>query len=214
MSNTPVLYSYDQCPYCLRARLALKYAKQKIILRGVELDNLPAEARAVSSHATVPSLVFGDNEYLDESWDIVKWALQQQDPDNWLGKDSEYLQEAEMLVEINDHSFKDDLEHYKKQPGEAEHPRDYYRQRGEEFLEELNDMLEDNSFLLASHITVGDIAVLPFIRKFAAVDKDWFDKAPYPKLQQWLAAMTATKLFKETDIQHQIWHPGEEDVYL
>ena len=112
MPDTPILYSFRRCPYCMRAHMALKYAGLKIILRDVKLSDLPAEVLAVSPHATVPSLAISENEYMDESWDIVKWAVQQNDPENWLGENNEYLNEAEMLVEINDFSCKDDLDHY------------------------------------------------------------------------------------------------------
>jgi len=194
--------------------MALKYAQLEIILRDVDLNNLPEEALAVSSHATVPSLVINEDEYFDESWDIVKWAVQQNDPDKWLGQDNEFLQDAEMLVETNDYSFKEDLDQYKDPESYPEHPMEYYRERGEEFLEELNDMLEENTFLLASHITIADIAVFPLIREFAMVDKDWFDSAPYPKLQTWLACILNTEWFKQAIREHKIWQSGDEDIYL
>ncbi len=198
----------------MRAHMALKYAGVKVILREVELSNLPPEALAVSPHATVPSLVLGDGKYLDESWDIVKWALQQNDPDNWLGDNNAYLADAEMLVEINDYSFKEDLDHYKYADRHPEHPMEYYRERGEEFLEELNDMLQEHKFLAAQHISIADIAVFPFIRQFAMVDQAWFDQAPYPQLQHWLNSMLANDWFIDAFQKHEIWTSGSEDIYL
>jgi glutathione S-transferase len=198
----------------MRAHMALKYAGLEIILREVELNNLPEEALAVSPHATVPSLVVSDSEFMDESWDIVKWAVQHNDPENWLGDNNEYLQDAEMLVETNDYSFKEDLDHYKYADRYPEHSVEFYRARCEEFLEELNDMLVENKCLLAEHITIADIAVFPFIRQFAMVDKPWFDKAPYPELQQWLDLLLETEWFKEAFRKYEIWTTDSEDVYL
>jgi glutathione S-transferase len=217
MSNsltTPILYSFRRCPYCMRAHMALKYAGLKIILREVELSDLPAEVLAVSPHATVPALVISENEYMDESSDIVKWAVQQNDPENWLGENNEYLNDAEMLVETNDYSFKEDLDHYKYADRHPEQTMEYYRQRCEEFLEELNEMLEQSNFLLADHITIADIAVFPFIRQFAMVDKQWFDQAPYPELQRWLDLILNTEHFSEAFKKHEIWKPGSKDIYL
>jgi glutathione S-transferase len=194
--------------------MALKYAGLKVILRDVELRDLPPEVLAVSPHATVPSLVISEDEYMDESWDIVKWATQQNDPENWLGENNEYLNEAEMLVEINDYSFKEDLDHYKYADRYPEHPMEYYRQNCEEFLEELSELLQANKFLVAEHITIADIAVFPFIRQFAMVDKEWFDKAPYPELQRWLDSMLQTEWFIEAFKKHKTWTPGSEDIYL
>jgi glutathione S-transferase len=198
----------------MRAHMALKYAGLKIILRDVKLSDLPAEVLAVSPHATVPSLAISENEYMDESWDIVKWAVQQNDPGNWLGENNEYLNEAEMLVEINDFSFKDDLDHYKYADRYPEHPMEYYRENGEEFLEELTELLQQNTFLSADHIAITDIAVFPFIRQFAMVDKEWFDKSPYPELQRWLLAMLSSEWFIEAFKKHETWETGSKDIYL
>ena len=214
MLSTPILYSFRRCPYCMRAHMALKYAGMKVILREVELRNLPAEALAVSPHATVPSLVVSADEYMDESWDIVKWAIKQHDPDNWAGDNNEYLNHAEMLVETNDHSFKEDLDHYKYADRHPEHPMEYYRERCEEFLEELNEMLEENVYLLSEHISIADIAVFPFIRQFSLVDKDWFDQAPYPELQRWLKAILDTEWFADAFKKHELWQSGNDDIFL
>lgn len=214
MLDTPILYSFRRCPYCMRAHMALNYAGLKIILRDVKLSDLPAEVLAVSPHATVPSLGISENEYMDESWDIVKWAVQQNDPGNWLGENNEYLNEAEMLVEINDFSFKDDLDHYKYADRYPEHPMEYYRENGEEFLEELTELLQQNTFLSADHIAITDIAVFPFIRQFAMVDKEWFDKSPYPELQRWLLAMLSSEWFIEAFKKHETWETGSKDIYL
>lgn len=198
----------------MRAHMALKYTNLKIILREVELKHLPAEVLAISPHATVPSLVINKNKCMVESWDIVKWALQKNDPENWLGENSKYLQGAEMLVETNDYSFKDDLDYYKYAERHPEHPVEYYRQRGEEFLEELNVMLEESKFLLVDSITIADVVIFPFIRQFAMVDKGWFDKAPYPELQRWVGVMHETRWFKEAFMKREIWALGNDDVYL
>ncbi len=109
--KTPVLYSFRRCPYCMRAHLALKKAGLKVELREVKLSDMPEEALNISPKATVPILILPDGTVLDESWDIVKWALQQNDPDNWLGENDSFLPDAEMLIETNDFSFKNDLDH-------------------------------------------------------------------------------------------------------
>ena len=214
MNNIPVLYSFRRCPYCMRAHMALKYAGLKVILREVELNNLPSEVLAVSPHATVPSLVFSRDEYMDESWDIVKWAAGQNTAENWLGENDEYLRDTEMLVEINDYSFKEDLDHYKYADRHPEHTQEYYRKNCEEFLEELTDLLRENTFLLADHVTIADIAIFPFIRQFSMVDQDWFDSAPYPELQVWLKAMLDNEWFLEAFKKHELWQPGSKDIFL
>ena len=194
--------------------MALKYSEQKVILRSVELRNLPQEVLAVSPHQTVPSLVITENKYMDESWDIVKWAIQKNDPQNWLGENNKYLQAAEMLVETNDFSFKQDLDHYKYAERHPEHSTEYYRLRCEAFIDELNETLEENDFLVAPFITTADIAIFPFIRQFSMVDKVWFGQSPYWALQRWLATMLDTHWFNEAFKKHDTWQPGSENIYV
>lgn len=212
--DTPVLYSFRRCPYCMRAHMALKYAGLKIELREVDLKDYPPQALEISPKATVPVLQLSDGSVIDESWDILKWALAQNDPDNWMGSDDEYLLDAEILIETNDFSFKEDLDHYKYADRYPEHSAEHYRQACEQFIEELEDMLAENEYLLADQITLADIGVFPFIRQFSLVDKEWFDKAPYPHVRDWLNKLVKTPLFQQVFQKHIIWKQGATAIYL
>lgn len=212
--DTPVLYSFRRCPYCMRAHMALKKTGIKTELREVNLSDLPKEVLNISSQSTVPVLVLPDGTTYDESWDIVKWALAQNDPDNWLGKDNEFLLDAEILIETNDYSFKIDLDHYKYADRFPEHSEQYYREQCEEFIEELEDMLSEHTYLLSDQLSLADIGVFPFIRQFALVDKDWFDQAPYPKVQQWLNRIIDSELFQDIFQKHELWKAGDTAIYI
>lgn len=214
VETTPVLYSFRRCPYCMRAHMALKYSGLKVELREVDLWDLPDEALAVSPEKTVPVLVTDNNHALDESWDIVKWAVQANDPDNWLGENNSLLLDAEMLIETNDFSFKNDLDHYKYADRHPEHPQQYYRQQGEEFLEELEEMLDEHRYLLADHLSIADIVVAPFIRQFSMVDSEWFAQAPYPLLRNWLTGLLASDLFCTALEKHKIWKKQDEAIFV
>ena len=212
--DTPILYSFRRCPYCMRAHMALKNAGVKVELREVKLSAMPEQALALSDHATVPVLALTDGSVIDESWDIVKWALAQNDPDNWLGDDNRHLLDAEILIETNDYSFKTDLDHYKYADRYPEHSEEYYREKCEEFIEELEDMLTENTYLLADQLSLADIGVFPFIRQFSLVDKEWFDQAPYPKVQQWLNQLINSDLFQSIFKKHELWKAGDTAVYI
>ena len=151
---------------------------------------------------------------MDESWDIVKWALRQNDPDNWLGADESYLLDAEMLIETNDFSFKPDLDKYKYADRHPEHDQTYYRDACIEFIEELEGLLSENSYLLGPEYSLADTGVFPFIRQFSLVDKDWFDNAPYPMLQNWLDRLIMTDLFQHIFRKHTVWKTGDTAVYI
>ncbi|MFC1589460.1 glutathione S-transferase [Pseudomonadota bacterium] len=217
--STAILYSFRRCPYAMRARLALKYAGIKTELREIDLNNPPEELVAISVEATVPVLHLPDGRVIDESWDIVQWAVKQNDPDLWLGDHEQYLTESEMLIEMNDYSFKQDLDHYKYADRYPEHPMEYYREQGEDFLQELEEKLTTTRFLLSDRLSIADIGIFPFIRQFAMVDKDWFDQAPYPKLQQWLNGFIDSDhieagLFISIMEKYEIWEQGSPTIYL
>lgn len=214
-----ILYSFRRCPYAMRARLALKYAGIKVELREIDLDRPPAALLEISDNATVPVLHLPDGTVIDESWDIVQWAVRQNDPDLWLGEDNAYLIEADMLLETNDYSFKQDLDHYKYAERYPEHPLEYYRQQGEEFLQELEERLSATCYLLSNHLSIADIAVFPFIRQFAMVDEAWFEQAPYPKLRNWLHGFTGSetveaRLFSAVMQKYELWKEGDPAIFL
>ena len=212
--ETPVLYSFRRCPYCMRAHMALKYSGIKTELREVDLNDYPPQALKISAKATVPVLLLPDGTVIDESWDILKWSLAQNDPDNWSGENGEHELDAEILIETNDFSFKEDLDHYKYADRYPEHSEEYYRQACEVFIKELEEMLSENRFLLADQISLADIGVFPFIRQFSQVDKEWFDAAPYPNVRRWLNQLIDMELFQQVFQKHEIWKEGAPVVFI
>lgn len=187
----PILYSYRRCPYAMRARMALRYAGISVETHEVVLGDKPRHMLAVSPKGTVPVLVLPDGKVIDESLDIMAWALAQQDPDGWL-TDNRLFQE---LITENDGSFKRALDQYKYATRFPEQSAEVYRQQGERFLARLEALLSEHAYLLSEKLTQADVAIFPFIRQFSMVDTDWFAEAPYPHLRQWLAGLLASELF-------------------
>lgn len=190
MSET-LLYSFRRCPYAMRARLALRYSGVCVRIIEVSLKAKPAEMLALSPKGTVPVLSV-NGEVIDESLAIMQWALAQHDPDNWrLQGDPSVL----ALIDENDQGFKYHLDRYKYAERYPEHPREHYRAEGEVFLQKLEGLLADRAYLLAHHPSLADMALAPFVRQFAHVDRGWFARAPYPRLQRWLEAFLQSPLF-------------------
>jgi glutathione S-transferase len=209
----PVLYSFRRCPYAMRSRLALKYSGTQVELREVDLNAIPDALRAlVPENPTVPVLQLPDGRIVDESWDVLLWAVREHDPDGWLGKEECNLVPAEQWIEMNDFSFKTDLDHYKYHERHPEQTQREYRAEAEEFIRDLEDQLQQTRFLLGDKLSIADIGVLPFIRQFAFVDKEWFDQAPYPKVQAWLAAFLESDLFDSVMGKYAVWTAGDEPV--
>ncbi|SDA48140.1 Glutathione S-transferase [Pseudomonas sp. NFACC15-1] len=189
------LYSFRRCPYAMRARMALRYSAVDVAIVEVSLKAKPAEMLALSSKGTVPVLQV-DGRVIDESLEIMNWALARHDPQDWRLRDNVDGQAlTAALIEENDQVFKLHLNRYKYPERYPEHPKEHYRSQGEDFLRRLEVLLETRPFLAAEHQSLADVAVIPFIRQFAHVDRDWFAQAPYPRLQDWLQRFLASELF-------------------
>ena len=189
------LYSFRRCPYAMRARMALRYAGVPVEIVEVSLKDKPAQMLALSPKGTVPVLN-ADGVVIDESLQIMRWALAQNDPDDWLlGGDSFAALWMEKLIEGNDQIFKSALNRYKYAERYPEQPMEAYRAEGALFLQKLDELLEGREYLLADHPSLADIALLPFVRQFAHVDREWFAQTPYVRLQAWLQRLLESDLF-------------------
>jgi len=203
----PILYSFRRCPFAIRARMALCGASITVELREVSLRAKPDAMLALSSKGTVPVLQLPDQTILDESLDIMNWALTKSDPEQWLN--AALAAQSTRLIHENDSSFKTNLDHYKyweRYPAES---KQHYRVAGEVFLHRLETLLQEHSYLLGDRIGVTDVAIFPFIRQFAFVDKAWFDQAPYPRLQGWLCTFLDSTLFAVAMGKQQVWQMGD-----
>ena len=184
-----VLYSFRRCPYAMRARMALHYSGVPLSIAEVSLKAKPAQMLAASPKGTVPVLVCADGSVIEQSLDIMHWALARHDPDNWLQPG------CNELIEANDTTFKVLLDRYKYAIRYPEHPMAFYRAQGAEFLQRLEDVLTRSPYLAGPALSVVDVALAPFVRQFAHVDRDWFAQAPYPHLNAWLERFLASELF-------------------
>lgn len=189
------LYSFRRCPYAMRARMALRYSGVAVDIVEVSLKNKPAQMLTLSPKGTVPVLN-ADGVVIDESLQIMRWALAQNDPDDWLlSSDSFAALWMEKLIQGNDQIFKIALNRYKYAERYPEQPMEAYRAEGALFLQKLEELLEGRDYLLADHPSLADIALLPFVRQFAHVDREWFAQTPYVRLQGWLQRFLESELF-------------------
>jgi len=188
-----MLYSYRRCPYAMRARMALSYAGVAVDVCEISLKDKPAHMLQVSPKGTVPVLVLPDGKVIDQSLEIMRWALQKNDIDGWLPFDTV---ETEQLIAENDGSFKQTLDKYKYAIRFPEQSAQDYRSQGEVFLSKLEDRLGKTRFLIGDTISLADIAIFPFVRQFVGVDAAWFESADYPKLKAWLHTLLESELFR------------------
>ena len=206
--NKPILYSFRRCPYAMRARLALLEANQKVEIREILLKEKPVEFLQASPSSTVPCLLI-DDKIIDESLDIMTWALNKNDPGNFLDMpDLGYD-----LINENDGPFKlalDKTKYHSRYPDET--PKSN-REKASSFIHKLENILE-GSFLFGEDPKLADIAVLPFIRQFALVDKIWFDQQPWQKVVVWLNLFLESKRFTDIQQKYVPWKSGTNSVFF
>ena len=192
--------------------MALNYAGVSLEHREVLLSDKPKAMLYASAKGTVPILELADGNIIDESVDVMHWALKQQDTDDWW---QEYLATRTLqLVEENDFVFKAHLDHYKYADRFPQHSQMYYRTEAEKFLLQLEKRLMTQRYLLIDQLTYADVAIFPFVRQFAFVDKPWFDQAAYPKLQIWLQWFLDSELFNSAMKKYPAWHESHNTIYI
>jgi glutathione S-transferase len=191
----PLLYTFRRCPYAIRARLAIFASGVDVEFHEVALRNKPRALLACSPKGTVPVLQCGDDSVLEESLDIMLWALRHNDPHDWLQGRPELTADAQMLLAENDGPFKQHLDRYKYADRYPQQSPAAYRALGESFLMQLEARLNRQTYLCGARISLADMAIAPFIRQFARVDSAWFYASPYLRLIDWLTEITNSELF-------------------
>lgn len=188
-----ILYTFRRCPYAIRARMALLYAQILVDECEVDIKNKPQKLLEISPKGTVPVLALADGRVLDQSLDIMKWALAQEDPAGWLVAELET--QIDDLIILNDTRFKPLLDNYKYPQRSEKNDPVYYREQAQGFLNQLNSLLAENKFLLSDYISCADVAIFPFVRQFYLVDMTWFENSEYNYLKKWLGFFLNSPLF-------------------
>ena len=192
----PLLYTFRRCPFAIRARLAIKVSGVEVDTQEVSLRAKPKKMLECSPKGTVPVLKLTDGRVLEQSLDIMHWALSINDPEHWLDDDQAISTETMSLIQQNDESFKPKLDLYKYAVRFPQHPEAYYREQAEPFLVELESRLSKNGYLMGGRYTLADMAIFPFIRQFSNVNPDWFYTSHYHHLIAWLDRLIGSELFQ------------------
>ena len=199
----PILYSFRRCPYAMRSRMALSVSAQAVEHREILLRDKPAAMLAASPKGTIPVLILPSGHVIDESLDIMRWALDQSDPQSWLRAEQGDLNDMLALIAQCDGPFKHALDAYKYARTPAE--QQPARAAALDFVMQLEDRLKTSAFLFGEQIALADVAIMPFVRQFAAVEPNRWSQQPWPGVQRWLAAMVDSPLFKNVMQKREVW---------
>lgn len=187
--------------------MAIAYSGVLVEHREILLKDKPAPMLEASPKGTVPVVVLPDGKVIDESRDVMMWALQQHDPQHWYhGLTRDQQTRIDDWIDRNDTQFKPWLDKYKYSVGYPEHSEEYYRQQCEDFLSQLDNQLASSGFLISEAETLADNAIFPFVRQCAFVNKDWFDATSYTHLQSWLQHFLDSARFQRIMVKHPLWN--------
>ncbi|CAA6813057.1 MAG: Glutathione S-transferase domain protein [uncultured Thiotrichaceae bacterium] len=220
ISTLPILYSLQNCPYAMRARLAILLAQQKVQIRAITMKEKPAEMLLASPKATVPVLVIkaedaGEDQVIDESLDVMLWALNLNDPENLLySHDQKALAEMLKVIAENDLEFKPSLEKYKRAKRFHGDDLEDCRLECEPFILALEQRLSHHAFLMGSTPSLLDYALLPFIRQFSRVNKPVFAEERYTNIRRWLRHHLQSRLFGKAMFKYSLWLDKHEECLL
>ncbi|MCT4607823.1 MAG: glutathione S-transferase [Pelagimonas sp.] len=209
MSDTPILWSFRRCPYAMRARLALASAGQRVELREIVLRHKPQAFLDTSPTATVPALRLG-SRVIDESLEVMIWALEQRDPEGLL----QMPDEGHALIARNDGPFKAALDHtkYTTRYPDLDHAAE--RDKACAVLHDLDARLHGQDWLFGARASLADLAILPFVRQFAYIDRNWFDAQDWPELRRWLDCFLESTLFTGVMQKYAPWQPGDAPIWF
>lgn len=205
----PILYSFRRCPYAMRARFALAVSGTHCELREVVLRNKPAALLRASPKGTVPVLVAPDGGVIEQSLDIMVWALSRHDPEGWLTPATGGREQMLALVAGCDGPFKHSLDRYKYPERHEGADALAHRESGGQWLAALDGRLADSAYLFGGRPSLADAAIMPFVRQFAQVDRAWFDAQPWPALHAWLLKWLESSLFQAIMVRHEPWAGGQ-----
>ena len=191
--------------------MAIFIADVKVEIREVNLSDKPLDMLALSSRGTVPLLHFSTGEIIEESLEIMTWALGKHDPSGWL---SEYNGVSRALVSENDSTFKKHLDGYKYWQRCPEQTQLQARKEAELFVMKLEHLFDGSEYFFGNSANLADIAIFPFIRQFSAVDPAWFEEAPYPHLRSWLNRLLTDNVFITSMQRNPSWRDGDQACYF
>ena len=220
-NNTiPILYSFRRCPYAMRARLIILLSQIKVELREVKLSNKPEEMTTISKKGTVPVLLLPNDKVIDESLDVMNWALDINDPENIKNTIINYEKDTKHIIEKFDSDFKYHLDRYKYYTRYRDDhklkTKEDHRDLALETLKIVEDILNSqNSWIFGNYPSFLDIAILPFVRQYRIADITWFDEEmPLRKTHRWLMQFLNWQTFVRSMEKYKIWESQDKPVYF
>jgi len=217
MTKAPILYSFRRCPYAIRTRIFIKLCQIKVELREVHLKNIPQEIKSISPKSTVPVLDFSNGNLLEESLDIMNWAININDSHKLKKSKLDNLEKTQKILDMIEGPFKYQLDRYKynSRYKNIKSP-EYFRDKAIELLNDVEkELLNNNLWIFNNKPSYLDLAILPFIRQFRIADIFWFDnEMPLKKVHTWLIRFLEWQTFQDIMKKNKLWERNDKPIYF
>ena len=211
----PILFSFRRCPYAMRARIAIKLCSLECEIREINLKLKNKKFLEISPKGTVPVLVLPDDKIIEESMDIIHWAISNNDSYNLKLKNLEIYNKDMDLISIFDNEFKYHLDRYKYNSRYKGINKEEHKYKARDLLVNLNNSLKEKQWLNGENISISDISILPFIRQYRIADIKWFDeKLELPNINRWLDKFLNSKIFNNVMKKYKIWETTDQKIFL
>ena len=192
--------------------MGIALSQQKVLLREIVTKDKPSELLASSPKGTVPVLVLPDGQIIEQSLDVMNWALQQNDPQDLLRSSNPTLnQQVHQLIKVNDDEFIGHLEKYRASVRYRNIDKEQRRQDCEGFISKLEALLTDQAYFFGETPSLADFAVMPFVSQFVRVEKKWFVQSEYQNVGRWLRTHLDSKLYTQVMKQYPLWNETKQD---
>ena len=211
----PILFSFRRCPYAMRARLAIKLCDLKCEIREISLKSKNELFLKLSPKGTVPVLVLQDDSIIEESLEIIEWAISKQDPLNLMAKNQNIYKEDINLIKKIDNEFKFHLDRYKYSSRYKDASANEHKLKARDILVDLNSILGNKKWLRGDKPTLSDISILPFVRQYRIADIEWFDeKLDLPNIKNWVHNFINSSMFINIMTKNKIWETNDPITYV
>ena len=215
--TTDILYSFRRCPYAIRARWALLICEIKVEIREINLKNKPLDFLIKSKTKTVPILIKKNSEVIEESLEIILWALSESSKKNvkLIYFPDDKKEDIFKIINENDNEFKYHLDRFKYAARYHDGNEEFHFRKAIIFINKWNELLEENKYFFGENQTIADWSIWPFVRQFKiACESQKRTNYLKPSIKNWLDSFENNINFKSLMYKYELWAPNSGKNYF
>ena len=212
-----ILYSFRRCPYAIRVRWALLICDIKVEIREIDLKNKPLDFLNKSKTKTVPILIKKNSEVIEESLEIILWALSESKKENikLIYFPENKKEDIFEIINENDNEFKYHLDRFKYSSRYENINEELHFRKTIKFIKKWNELLAENKYFFGDNPTIADWCIWPFVRQFKiACESQKRTDYLEPPIKEWLDYFENNKKFKSLMYKYELWEPNSKKNYF